>query len=63
VIVHGHSHIPVAELDGDQYIFNPGSATFPRQGYAASYGMLDDSQLKVMTFDNQVMMQTTIAPR
>ncbi|MGY5614711.1 phosphodiesterase [Vibrio brasiliensis] len=63
VIVHGHSHIPAAELDGDQYIFNPGSATFPRQGYAASYGMLDDSQLKVMTFDNQVMMQTTIAPR
>lgn len=29
VIVHGHTHIPVAELDGEQYVFNPGSVTFP----------------------------------
>lgn len=42
VIVHGHTHIPVAELDGDQYVFNPGSVTFPRNGFAPSYGLLVD---------------------
>ena len=60
VIVHGHSHIPVAELDGEQYIFNPGSATFPREGHAASYGMLEGDELRVLSFDDQVMMQTQL---
>ena len=60
VIVHGHSHIPVAELDGEHYIFNPGSATFPRQGYIASYGMLEGDELRVVSFDNQVIVKTQI---
>lgn len=60
VIVHGHTHIPVTELNGQQYIFNPGSATFPRDGYAASYGVLENQQIKVLTFDDQVIMQTSL---
>ncbi len=50
VIAHGHTHIPVAELDGEQFIFNPGSVTFPRNGFAPSFGLLDGNELKVITF-------------
>tara|TARA_Y100001956_G_scaffold14506_1_gene13714 strand:+ start:1947 stop:2495 length:549 start_codon:yes stop_codon:yes gene_type:complete len=60
VIAHGHSHIPVAELDGEQYIFNPGSVTLPRNGYAASYGLYEDGELKVVAFDGNVITSKVI---
>lgn len=60
VIAHGHSHIPVAEKDGEQYIFNPGSVTFPRDGYVASYGLFERGELKVVTFDGAVICSTAL---
>ncbi|RJX71649.1 phosphodiesterase [Vibrio sinensis] len=59
-IVHGHSHIPVAEKDGEQFIFNPGSITFPRDNFAASYGLLSNGLLQVVNFDGDVLLQTSI---
>ncbi len=58
VIVHGHTHIPLAQLDDDCVIFNPGSTTFPRQEYVPSYGEvdMDSQQLFVRDFDGQTLM-------
>ncbi|MGF1908012.1 phosphodiesterase [Vibrio kasasachensis] len=61
VIVHGHTHIPLAERNGAQFIFNPGSVTFPRSGYDASYGLLEDSVIKVVTFEGQTILEKAIA--
>lgn len=61
VIVHGHTHIPVAELDGEQFIFNPGSVTFPRNGHAASYGLLEDNIIKVVSFEGDTLVETTLS--
>ncbi|MGF1778112.1 phosphodiesterase [Vibrio nomapromontoriensis] len=55
VIVHGHTHIPVAHWDEEQVIFNPGSITFPREGYAASYGFFEGNTLSVKTFTGDVL--------
>lgn len=55
VIAHGHTHIPVAEWQGEQIIFNPGSITFPRNEFAASFGLLEDNRLSVQTFDGEVL--------
>ncbi|MGV2990493.1 phosphodiesterase [Vibrio sp. E150_011] len=55
VIVHGHTHIPVADWDEEQVIFNPGSITFPRDGYAASFGWLEDETMSVKTFDGETI--------
>lgn len=60
VIAHGHTHIPVAEFDDEQFIFNPGSVTFPRNGHAPSYGLLEGNQLKVVTFSGEVLASTVI---
>ena len=57
VIAHGHTHIPLAEYQGDQIIYNPGSVTFPKGGFAASYGLLEDNRLKVITFENEVLAE------
>lgn len=60
VIAHGHTHIPVAQWQQQQIIFNPGSVTFPRDGFAASYGLLDQGRLQVITFDGDVLAQTEL---
>lgn len=61
VIVHGHTHIPVAEKDGAQFIFNPGSVTFPRNGFAPSYGLLDNDQITVQTFSGDVLASASLS--
>jgi putative phosphoesterase len=57
ILAHGHSHIPCAKTAGEQIIYNPGSITFPKGGYPASYGLLEDKTLKVITFDSQVLAE------
>ncbi len=60
VIVHGHTHIPVAEKDGEQFIFNPGSVTFPRNEFAASYGVFADGVITVKSFAGDVIVETRL---
>ena len=60
VIVAGHTHIPVADLKGDYYVFNPGSVAIPRNGLPASYGLLDANQLSVISFEGEVLTQTVL---
>jgi len=50
IVASGHTHLPVAEAQDDVVLFNPGSITIPRGGHQASYGLLEDNTLKVMTF-------------
>ncbi|MGL6260995.1 phosphodiesterase [Vibrio sp. WXL103] len=61
IIAHGHTHIPVAEKQGEQFIFNPGSVTIPRNQYPASYGLLDGERLEVLSLEGQVLKQVAIA--
>jgi len=60
VIVHGHSHLPVAEKKGAQFIYNPGSITFPKGGNSASYGVFENNTFKVLSFSNEVLKQIHI---
>ncbi|ACS86339.1 phosphodiesterase [Musicola paradisiaca] len=48
VLVYGHTHIPVAERCDDIVCFNPGSASLPKGGFPASYGVLEDGVLQVL---------------
>ncbi|UTV28382.1 phosphodiesterase [Photobacterium atrarenae] len=73
VIVSGHTHLPVAEQQGDLYLLNPGSVTIPRGEHPASYGLLENrgllesgvpseiSTLKVVSFKGEVLRQVTLA--
>ncbi|GGI71290.1 phosphoesterase [Shewanella gelidii] len=51
IIACGHIHVPVAELKGEQIDFNPGSVAIPRNGHPASYGLLNDKRLSVVSFE------------
>lgn len=63
VLAYGHTHIPVAEKRGDVFLFNPGSVSIPKGGFAASYGMLEYDRLQVFALnDNQVIAEAAIYP-
>ena len=57
VFMQGHTHVPVAEQKDGLYLFNPGSVALPKENYPASYGLLDESGLKVKGLDGTTIMQ------
>ncbi|MGY3569040.1 phosphodiesterase [Vibrio paucivorans] len=57
-IAHGHTHIPCAEWVDDIVVFNPGSVTFPRQEFPASYGLYDNGQFQVVSFEGDIIAET-----
>ncbi len=60
ILVHGHTHIPVAELQQGVVIFNPGSTTFPRQDFVASYGEYDAGCLQVKSFRGALLLEHSL---
>ncbi|AHF76390.1 Phosphodiesterase, MJ0936 family [Sodalis praecaptivus] len=49
--LYGHTHIPQAERAGEHILFNPGSVSLPKGGFPASYGLLADGRLQVLSLD------------
>lgn len=70
ILAYGHTHLPVvkyvsteASTDKEQqamFYFNPGSISIPKGGNPASYGLLDENQLRVMSFDDEVLCEQII---
>ncbi|OXX19429.1 YfcE family phosphodiesterase [Vibrio sp. V05_P4A8T149] len=61
VLIHGHSHIPMAQGQGDVIIVNPGSATFPRNEFPPSYAIYTDGLFQVMGLEGQRLAQYRLA--
>lgn len=53
ILIHGHTHLPVAEPMGDCFLLNPGSTSLPKGGNPCSYGMLDGDVFTIYDFDGQ----------
>ena len=60
VLAYGHTHIPVAEKNGGQIIYNPGSITFPKEDYVASYGMFAEGTFTVHSFSDELIKQVSL---
>ena len=43
VLIHGHTHIPLAEKDAGKIILNPGSISLPKNNFPNSYAVLEDN--------------------
>ncbi|MDC0611610.1 phosphodiesterase [Vibrio sp.] len=56
ILVHGHTHIPVAGKVNDVTVFNPGSPTFPKENHQPSFGFYSDGALEILDFDYQHLM-------
>ncbi|WP_312312967.1 phosphodiesterase [Atlantibacter sp.] len=63
VFVYGHTHIPVAERGEACTLFNPGSVSIPKGGFAPSFGMLNDDVLSIQNLDDcRIITQVSITP-
>ncbi|PMH46863.1 YfcE family phosphodiesterase [Vibrio sp. 10N.286.49.B3] len=60
ILVHGHTHIPVAHFQENNNVFNPGSVTFPREGYPASYAILEDNHYAVFSLEQKIICQVSL---
>jgi len=57
VFVYGHTHIPVAKKEGDIYIMNPGSITFPKEDSPNSYAILEDNLFKIKDLEGNIFKE------
>lgn len=59
ILIHGHTHIPVAEklLINNKHItlLNPGSVSIPKGGFANSYALLEDNKFTILDFDGNTI--------
>ena len=57
VVLSGHTHIPVLEENPDGVLlFNPGSTSIPKGGFAASYGVYEDGMFSVLGIDGEKIL-------
>ncbi len=57
ILIHGHTHLPVAEPMGDKFLLNPGSVSLPKEGNPCSYGMLEGSVFTIYDFEGQKLKE------
>ncbi|MBT9775870.1 phosphodiesterase [Clostridium sp. MCC353] len=60
ILIHGHTHLPVAEKKGEIYILNPGSTSLPKEGNPNSYAVLEENVFKILTFEGEVLKEITL---
>ncbi|MCI9360833.1 MAG: phosphodiesterase [Hungatella sp.] len=60
VLVHGHTHLPVAEAMGDYFVLNPGSVSLPKGGNPNSYGILDGETFTIYDFAGNKLKEVVL---
>lgn len=60
ILIHGHTHLPVAETMGECYLLNPGSTSLPKDGNPGSYGILDGTVFTIYDFDGKKVKEISL---
>lgn len=69
VLIHGHTHLPVAEVFNIEaagaeqkqiYWLNPGSVSIPKGGNPNSYGLLSERQFTIYDFDGGIVKEIAL---
>ncbi len=51
ILMYGHTHIPMLKKQEGVFYLNPGSISFPKNGYPASYAIFENREIKVLPLD------------
>ncbi len=60
IFIHGHLHVPIAEVIDGVYYLNPGSISLPRQNSKHSYGILVDGLFTIKDLDGNLVKEIEI---
>jgi phosphoesterase, MJ0936 family len=59
-VLFGHTHLPRAEKNGSKHYWNPGSISLPKGDFPPSFGLLEASRFKVISFDGSELMSDSL---
>jgi len=54
-LIHGHTHIKVAEKRAGYFLLNPGSTSLPKDGFEGSYMVYEDGVFTIKTLNGTSM--------
>ena len=57
VLVHGHTHIPVAKKHNKIHVLNPGSVSLPKENNPNSYAILKDNLFQIKDLQGTVIKE------
>lgn len=60
ILIHGHTHIPVAKKHGDIFLLNPGSISLPKENTPHTYGIIENHQFIIKTLDGDIYKQIAL---
>ncbi|MGF7058007.1 phosphodiesterase [Brassicibacter mesophilus] len=60
VLIHGHTHIPLAEKEDGKIILNPGSISLPKNNNPNSYAILENDIFTVKDLDGDSFISTEL---
>jgi len=60
VLVHGHTHLPVAEKHNKIYVLNPGSISLPKENNPNSYAILKDNLFQIKDLEGNVIKEINL---
>lgn len=60
VLVHGHTHLPVAKKHNNIYVLNPGSISLPKDNNPNSYAILQDDLFQIKNLEGKVIKEITL---
>lgn len=59
ILIYGHTHLPLAKVQDDIFILNPGSISLPKEGNPNSYGIFKDNSFKVISFEGDLLKEVS----
>lgn len=57
ILIHGHTHVPVAEKHNEIYVLNPGSITLPKENNTNTYAILENSLFQIKDLEGAVIKE------
>lgn len=57
ILIHGHTHIPVAELNEDIFVLNPGSMSLPKNNFPPTYGILNKNKFAIKNLEGSIVKE------
>jgi putative phosphoesterase len=60
VLIHGHTHLPVAHKHNEIYVLNPGSVSLPKENYPNSYAVLQDDLFQIKNLQGIVIKEIKV---
>lgn len=60
ILIHGHTHLPVAKMVDNKYILNPGSISLPKENTPNSYGIMENDKFVIKDFLGNIIKSIEI---